>query len=362
MNYRLVTLHELESYSVDTTEIIGIKVTEPISNLVIQLSPTAQGEVMTAHPIACLEKIELIDGSDVLFSLSGYEAQAVDIYHNKGIVRSPYVRGMAGSGGDHFVGINFGRYLWDPELAFDPKKFTNPQLKIKLDIDGGGNTPTGNDLKVWASVFDEKAITPIGFLMHKEIKDYALAASAHEYTNLPTDHPYRKLFLRAARPGTEPGQIISNVKLSEDMDKRVPYNHSAGSILRVIAMTFPEVVEHWFKSFGNTQDNIFCIPSTRVSAFGNPWRETVSGQNVACFFDGDGGRLRCIADATTDFQVFIRGYLPHCTWEIPFGMPDVIEDWYDVAKVESLRLDVTAGADALATDSAQIFLQQLRRY
>ena len=83
MNYRLATIQAVKSYTADVTEIIDLDMVDPISQLLIQLDVVNVGDTPTAHAIACLTKIELIDGSDVLFSLSGYEAEAVDIYHNK---------------------------------------------------------------------------------------------------------------------------------------------------------------------------------------------------------------------------------------------------------------------------------------
>ncbi len=71
MNYRMATLHALKSYTADTTEIIDVNVRDPISQLIIELRVGNTADEMQAHPIACLTKIELVDGSDVLFSLSG---------------------------------------------------------------------------------------------------------------------------------------------------------------------------------------------------------------------------------------------------------------------------------------------------
>jgi hypothetical protein len=42
------------------------------------------------------------------------------------------------------------------------------------------------------------------------------------------------------------------------------------------------------------------------------------------------------------------------------GKKDVVEDWYDVAKVGSLKATITAGSAASGT--CEIFSQQLKKY
>lgn len=362
MNYRLSTIHARKTYGSDITEVIDIDVADPISQLIIELAVTNVGTVApTAHAIACLTKIELVDGSDVLFSLSGYEAEAADWYHNL-IQRAPWNPYLDGMDVQRFIALNFGRYLWDPLLAFDPKKFINPQLKLTLDINAGGNAPVSNKLQVWANMFDEKKISPVGFLMHKEIKSFPLTTSAfHEYTDLPTDYPYRKLFVRAQKAGTEPNQLLDKFKLSEDQDKRIIVDHVTEDILRSIAMRSPMMTEVIYSFVDTVSRYIYCTPTTRVIANGNTW-DAAAGAGEIALYDGDGGRLKRIsATATKNAQFHVSGYLPHGTWEIPFGDQADLNDWYDVTKVGSLKLDITTLA-AAATDSAQIFLQQLRKY
>ena len=361
MNYRLSTIHARKTYTSDITEIIDLNLVDPLSQLIIELAVTGVGDASTAHAIACLEKIELVDGSDVLFSLSGYEAEAVDIYNNKAMRKNwnPYLTGMDVQ---RFVAINFGRYLWDPQLAFDPKKFRNPQLKLTLNIDAGGNASNSNKLQVWGAMFDQKEVSPIGFLMHKEIKSYIMTASGHEYTDMPRDYSYRKLLLRCQKAGTEPNQLVNHVKLSEDQDKKIVLDHGTEDIFRTIAETNPMITELIMFPITTTSGNRYCTPTTRVNGNITEWAAAIAAGAMA-FYDGDGGRFKAIcATGPTNAQAVVNGWLPHATWEIPFGLQDMIEDWYDVTKVGSLKLDITGESGLAGTETLQIFLQQLRRY
>ncbi len=360
MNYRLTTIQEKKDYVADATEIIDLDLVDPISQLLIGLDVLNVGDVATAHAIACLTKIEVVDGSDVLFSLSGYEAEAADIYHNKGIRSNwnPYLTTLSVQ---RFIGINFGRYLWDPILAFDPKKFRNPQLKLSLNIDAGGNASTKNTLKIWGAMFDQKTVSPVGFLMHKEIKDYVATASAHEYTDLPRDYPYRKLFIRQMEAGAEPCQNLANFKLSEDQDKRVILNHPTEDLLRMIVTQNPQLVEQIMFAGTAAGVNVFTTVSERATATFTKWAAAVGTLPYASLGSA-GGRMVVYSGSSENGVAIVAGYLPHGVWEIPFGLQDDPDDWFDVTKTGSLKLDITGASGLAGTESVQIFLQQFRKY
>lgn len=360
MNHRLSTLLATKAYTANTTEVIDLNFADPISQLLIELEVLGVSDDATAHAIACLTKIELVDGSDVLFSLSGYEAEAADIYHNK-VMRSNWNPYLASLWCQRFIGINFGRKLWDPLLAFDPKKYRNPQLKLSLDYDAGGNSSTQNKLTVLAAMFDEKPVSPIGFLMHKEVKDYAMGASAHEYTDMPTDFPYRKLFVRQMTVGTEPCQHIDNIKLSQDQDKKIILDHTPTQILRSIAAINPQLIEQIMFRCQTTACYVFTTVSERATATFAPWIGSATTNSIASYGSA-GGRMAAIASGAMNAVAIVAGWVPHGVYEIPFGDQDDPDDWFDVEGVGSLKLDVKATSGALSTDSVQVFLQQLRRY
>lgn len=361
MNYRLATIHARKAYTSDTTEVIDIDVQDPISQLIIELSANISNDTaITAHAIACLTKIELVDGSDVLYSLSGYQAEAADWYTNH-VFRSPWNIYMGWGETQRFVGINFGRKLWDPMLAFDPKKFRNPQLKLTLDINAGGAVPTQDRLGVWAAMFDEKTISPVGFLMQKEIKSYTMGSASHEYTDMPTDHPYRKLFIRAQSVGTEPGALIDKIKLYEDEGKRVIFEHIPEEVLRSIAFLSPQIEEYIHARVATSATQIYCTPTTRVYPVATELETTSASGGVAIQM-GDGGRFAAITATLQKYFAFhVKGYLPHAVYEIPFGDQEDMNDWYDVTKVGSLKLDVLSLAAGSGVANS-IFLQQLRKY
>jgi len=362
MNYRVSTIFAEKTYTADATEIIDINVKDPISEMVIRFQPKngAEGEP-TGHPVRCITKIELVDGSDVLYSLSGAEAHALDWYNHK-MVRPNIMWYLTTLTFDCALVISFGRHLFDPLLALDPKKFDNLQLKVSLDIDAGGMNTSQVIMSVFARLFDEKAITPIGFLMNKEIKDYALGAGTHEYTDLPTDYPYRKILLRSQKYGTGVEHCFDEIKLSEDNDKRIPLNHTIEEILHMITGASKPYRE-WILTNCDTDGRyIFNTPGYWPAFSATPWSSSLEA-NMTTVYEGDGGRAICLKTTSgLNVQIMCMGWCPHSTIEIPFGIQDDPEDWYDMSEIGDLRLDLKSGSGMSSTESCQIFTQQLRKY
>lgn len=362
MKYRLATILARESHSSDTTKVIDLNLADSVSRFqIIHEAVNGADADAAGHPVQCISKIELVDGSDVLFSLSGAEAAALDFYHTK---QEPpnLLLYLNNNNSETTFNMNFGRFLYDPLYAFDPGKFTNPQLKITIDVDGGGMSTDGGYLTVLADIFDEKAVTPTGFLMHKEIKDYAFGSATHEYTDLPTDYPYRKLLVKSLVAGTGPDYIFDTLKLSEDNDRRIPFNHTISEILKnMVGKTRP--YRERIIGCGDTNLRYFyCTPAYWPAFAAGQWQATLADSQIA-LYPGDGGYFSCDCGAAgVNWQALVEGWCPHGVIEIPFGLQDDPADWYDVTKLGSLRLDILSASGMSSSQDCQIFLQQLRSY
>lgn len=361
MNYRTTTLMARKDYTADAVEPVAIKVTDPISQIIVVIEPdNGVGlDHSVGHPVRLIPKLEIIDGSDVLYSLTGAEGHAVDFYDN-GKLAFGDINYLVGVPFRVPIQMNFGRYLWDTELAFDPTKFKNPQLKFSLDFDAGGTKHNHVYVTILAKIFDEKAITPIGFLMNKEIKDYVLGSLAHDYTDLPVDFPYRRIFVRAQDYGAWPDWTLAHIKLSEDQDKKVPLDHTAEQIAESIVTQFPPVT-------GTIRTQVTAVLRTFHNVATRATRIMATNYRGSALADATGiyavnGGTFTLIGTGGNVQLFERGYCPHGVLCIPFGLQNDIDDWYDVTKIGSLKLDITAGAGLAGTETCQIMLQQLRRY
>ena len=242
MNYRLASLLAAEAITATATKTIDINLANPISRITVQVKGMNSTSVPTAHPAKMVTKIELVDGSDVLLSLSGMEAQALS-YYTQGRMPHTVLNYVNNVNAIATYELYFGRSLWDTLLAFDPRKFVNPQLKITHNIAAGGSAPDAGEISVFADAFDEKVIAPMGFLMAKEQYSYTLTASKNEHIDLATDRPYRSLMLMALSAGLMPSSGFDYVKLSEDNDRRVVINNQRGWDLLKLNKMHPRMSE-----------------------------------------------------------------------------------------------------------------------
>ena len=356
MNYRIASMLAAEAATTPATKIIDIDLAKPISRISIEFKAMNNGSVPTAHPLKMLKKIELIDGSNVLFSLNGLEANALNFYESGRlpVALMAYANDVNCSA---FVEINFGRYLWDENLAFDALKFANPQLRITHDLALGGSSPDSAEMSVLAHAFDEKVVTPIGFLMSKEQFGYTLVASAKESIDLATDLPYRFLLIQALTAGKAPNAQFANLKLTEDNDTRVVINDELVMLLLKMVQDYPRLVEYILAYDLDTAPTLFCTPTylTQVSAIG------IDSADAALFATQSyGGSIVATGTANKLSQWLVSGHCPHGAIALPFGKRDVMEDWYDPIKIGALKLILTAASGASGT--CQIVSQQLRKY
>jgi len=358
MKYRLNKFHARTRYDADTTVVIPILIKDPISQILIKFEGLNSTFATTAHPISSVLKVELVDGSDVLFSLNGKECEALDFYHNHGNLRCNYNNILTGATPTRMLAINFGRYLWDKLYAFDPRAFKNPQLRIQLDIDAGGNAFTYNYLTCYANIFDDEILSLMGLMMTKQLKTHAVVDTTHYYTDLPIDYPYRALYYRVYAASLNPSALMDNLKISEDQDKRIPIDNTGLEILETLQQEYPAIREEFWFASAVAGRTLYITATQYVTIQGTTYSTEPQANNLVAP-DGEGGNVSTeqLADGLNQ-QISVVGWIPHGVFEIPFGKKDDPEDWYDVRGIGSLRADMLGGD----TGNASIFIQQVRPY
>lgn len=364
MNYREVEIMAPADLGATGTKIIDINLEDPLTSIeLIWQTTVVTVSDMTAPHAACISKVELVDGSDVHCSMSGEELMALAWYTKMGwpldeisVVAADYMRTV--------IPIFFGRRLFDPNLAYDPKRFKNPQLRITWDEDAANASVVANELTVRGWAFDEKAISPRGFLMSKEIKSYTPAVNTNEYTDMPTDHPYRMLMLQSEATDKNPFEVLSQVKLSENHDKKIP-----------IDMTGYEIFRKLCQPLGQIRQNVR-LNETAADAMALHLSPTY-GQVASVSYDADviaanddftqptfAGCIATIAATVSyvPYRADVAGYAPNFCMGIPFG--DIMDpgDDYDVTKLGHLQLTQLGAAAVGTTPAGRICLQQVRNY
>lgn len=360
MNYRNTEILAATDVGPVGTKVIDINVRDIISRLNIYWKVTASQHGMDSYCHRDMVKIELVDGSNVLHSLNGGQNQALCIYDRK---VPTMIHGQFASGDSlaSSYGIDFGRFLFDPLLALDPTRFRNLQLKISHNEALADTGATANELRVWADVFDEKVITPIGLLTAKEHYAYTLSGTGYEYIDLPTDHPLRKLLVQGYLSAYEPWYTVGEARLDEDNDKRVIFDLDLEiyhRLMKGISQPVEDLIEGLTgaasKDYYGTATDYWaaCILASRNDAnIPYPGATSRGGKMTITTASGGGG-----------FIGVLRGWLPNHCFEFPFGNPKDIEDWYDVTKLGSLRLRLKGGSGGASGGTGVVVLQQLRRY
>jgi len=337
---------------------IDLKGLDPITRLSVLIKLTNNGSTPTDHPAKSLVKLEIVNGSDVLTSLNGMETQALAFYDTG---KTPYSNLIYLDNVMALIAfdIYFGRWLHDPDLAFDTSKFKNPQLKIQHNLAAGGSAPDSMDIRVRAELFDQKKVSPSGFLQSKEIYSYTLASSGNEFIELPVDYPVRKLMIMSRAAAKAPYEQYNQLKLTEDMDKRTILEGYTSDFQKVIAGRYPLYQDMLYGSASAAGVAHFITPCFDAYPSLN-----AEGTNAQIYTEAfvNGGTKTIHSDVNTNFHGLYSGLCPHGAISLPMGDQNDPDDWWDVSKLESTRLKITAGSSVEADSTLQVVLQQLRKY
>lgn len=353
---RISTILASEAATTAGTKTINIDENAPISEISIRFKGTNNGSTPTAHPAKMVTKIELVSGSDKLFSLSGIEAAALN-FQEKGELPFSICEYEDNIQSCMTYHLRFGRHLWDRELAFDPTKFDNPQLKITHNKALGGSVPDAGTMAVFGKVFDDPYPAPRGFLMSKEHFSYTLTAGEHEHITLPRDYPYRILMPMSYEAGYAFNTQFSEFNWFADNKKKVFLDGISGSELAKI-LPHIDKVEEDFAGLGTGSAVAYYIASTYENygvANGRSAHQTamITGQPA-------GPTINITNDASESFACHANGYMPFGSVNLSLHDLHNIDEWFDPAKYGSVKLDIKAGSSGSGTIYA--VLQQLRNY
>lgn len=357
MRYRQASVLAQESATTAAVKTIDITLQDVISRLQIKFNSTNNGHTPTEHPAKQITKVEIVDGSDVLLSLSAQQIEALMFYEYK-VGRNYEIEYRNDCENRMVLDVLFGRHLWDPTLGLDPKKFKNPQLKITHNLASGGSAPDAATLEVVADVFDELTPSPIGFIMSKEWHTYTSpSTAAYEYIDLPTDHVIKRILLQTYKKDSWWDNIMSEVRVSEDNDKRLPWDVDAydlmqyavtkyGPYIETLVGTGPGVAagQDWYVTPTEVQ-------TAALQVIGDPSNIYVDQETV-------GGYISLNVAVVSAFRALICGYIPHGAIPLDCGKQNEIDDWYDVTQKGNVKLRLKAGGTA----TVNTVLQQLRRY
>lgn len=351
-----------------STKTIDLDLVDPVSALCFEFEAVNGTTSNRNNPLDyCITKIEVVDGSDVLASLSFDQMQALQFYKTG---KQPQLRlDEQGSQGD-VIGCQllFGRYLWDREYAMDFRRFKNPQLKITWDLNAiravsAATAIATGTLKIsaWAKVMENGDIVPAKFLMDKLLDSWTGGASGDRRKELPTDYTFRLLMLQTYASGMDVDIAVTKLKLTCDTDKFVPLERYTKQYDAEMAQLFGNCVL-WKRAFASNTDIVFLpvfkepqvrfvVPATDRRA----WYTYCWSGNIYLNLE------TLAAVAVTDDQrvdVLMEGHSLHCTLPIPLGEMEKPDTWFDPTpyrKFELILTEASATANSLVAEQVRPF-------
>ena len=355
-NYREVEILPVKAVGASGTETLDIAIDEPVTALYVFFR-AVNGAVTAPNvpPALSIDKIEIVDGGKVYYSLNGPEAIATAVYDNN---RWPshFYSEVADNGQYEVIPLLFGRYLGDEEFMFSAAKLLNPQLKITWTRNAlHAATPYTLGVRVKAM----QGVTPGSkCLMVKNVRTFNSAATGVEITDLPVDYDIRRMYIRVYGVMQYWAEALTHLKLDCDVGRLIMFDMDQQRFLDTIRETFP-TTEHQLVAAG-------------VSSV---WKESWLGNIMGCAVNsGTAGYIASGWSAnagrwqpwlTTDagvavdnqpLQTRVWGYLPHYTLAYQFGRKDDPASWFRASRFGQVRLELTQGE---ADHAFSIFLQRV---
>jgi len=366
MRNREVYLFEDETMGVSATRIVNLDFSNPIVSLDLHVRGKRTDNNTAANIIISktVSKIEIVDGSDVLFSMDMLEAMALQRYANNEVPKM-LIDGNTNAMNDAHVKIRFGRDDSDQEWLLDPRKFVNPQCKITYNLPvGAANYVAGQQtFTLKATVCENPTSDPMGFLMSKHIYQWNKAAAGDETIDMPRDYLYRLLMLRVYNGDFSAHSEFKRAKLSCDIDRFVPFEISGDDLSKkeierygvgnnIVGIACPAGGPFWWwHPFGYSQgmNGFVCGNGPCFYVSGSaPWRN-------ASALAGGGAPA---SGRYLEFNAWGYEYNNHIPY--PFGNLRDAEEFFDPVSYKSVRLIITQDKTA-ALDSG-VVLQQVRPY
>lgn len=347
---RLRDVYLLNGQALNDSDTVTVDLARSLKILYLRIQYQAQNG--TTSNTLCkingsVSKLQVIDGSNVLTSLSMREAQAKNCFDYR---RMPF---QVLSEDDDIVLyeeaiIDFRRWQGDTAFYLDTSVYQSPQLQLThnlpISATAGFVTGTGK-LTVIARVIDSGAPSRLGFVSAKEIDSFSSATAGDHNTDLPLDFPIAAIMVGDPVDANTPDNYLSNFKLTADTDSFIPINSSYADLLR----------QNLFE-YGEFEQSIDALPDTTATLLGDLYYRTrgytgpvgatslglftaVAANSISIAMTTGGAAVRLAAT--------LRGQAPHGSVIYKFGdgwSPDQIFTPQGVGKFQLKLTSANTGA------------------
>lgn len=347
-----------ESIATAGVKVIDLNTRDPISRLCISVKTTNANNTPIAHISEVIKKISIVDGSNVIYEMTGAESAALGFFKTK-MQPGDINVGLTGEMGKFTADCYFGRYLWDRELALDPAHFNNLQLRVTHDKALGICTPTAGELWVNADVFDEDPPTPIGYMQAKEQYRYTQVASSWYYVDLPCDWDISMIMIGCQNSTEGPNFNAGEFKVSQDADKHVLMEWIMHNYLSYISGFYPIWTDRLTGVLATSAKSFF-TPPTFERRLGST---QISDANSTIFNTASAGMvLSILGEAACNFEGVVAGNNPYGMTPIPFGHQYDMDDYWKAIPGGSKRIDIKTSASCDVSETYKVIVEQKHTY
>jgi len=300
----------------------------------------------------CITSIEVIDGADVLYSMTGAKAFALAANY-LGFMPRQEISELGGAVVTFTVPVMFGRFIGDQEYSLDPTKFTNPQLRITWNLAAVRAVAltayaTGTLQVTAVAHVMEGASSASHFLMSKEIYSWTSTAAGTEFIDLPTDYPWRGLMMRGVLGGNAWHWMWDQIRINCDGGRFIAMNERGWDVMNQLTMVNPRMhYKHEYRV--NNGRLIYTVlgehEQVSLISYGTPdmvieFSPTSAGRGTTTILTG-GIAQGAMVNATA----LVSGYNPYDCLYLPFGIQDDPADWFPAPDFKGVALEVRAGVN-----------------
>jgi len=360
---RLATIYRQKSLASSGEETYDINVRDPITAFYVEFRNTNGASYNRGTHIADdVDEIQVIDGSDVLFNMTGEELFAYNHYLG---YKSPAHLFSEWPGLQQQMGcwIPFGRFRNDPIYGLDPTRFSNLQFRIKWSFSEAATAWAASSLKF--SLFADVMMgvpAPSALIMAKEIKSWTTSGSGDERTELPHDYPYLGVLVQARKAATAPDSVLTDLKFTLDTDRLILLNNDLTDLLKLVNLWYGPLIYH-HNLYATDATTIYLVTKKdEVVEFVAQDRD----DTVFRYADGGAGEGTLSVDtagsaqtSATNIMALVRGFQPYAVLYWPFGRHAEPQEWLSVEQFSRFELVATQGS---ASGEARVCVVQARAY
>ncbi len=343
-----------------------VAIKDPITSIMIEFRATNGATDNVDNPLAeNVSSIELIDGGNTLFSLTGKQLEALTMF-NRGY--DPYsLHSELGGNTQNLLGeIQFGRWHGDTVYAFDPSRFSNPQLRIKWNLAtnravGATGYVTGTGTFTAIADVMEGGPLPQGMVIAKQHYSFTTAASGDETVEIPTDQRIKAILVQSESDTGGGLYGLSNLKLTGDEDKLVVFDMAKTDLQRIQSLKNPPFTyKHQFHTANGTtvypiikqEESVSLLVETGDTVLGYV-NYGIGNGAVSVYTAGS-------ADSNKrNLTAIVTGWMPYHCAMLDMGEYDDPTTWFDPTAFRRLRLKLTQNA---ASSTAAVVLVQEYAY